>query len=98
MRVLSEQIQQTLASDEPMPEDLQEKIAAELDRLREDLEHIGVSLCVDIELTQRHCEPLQRLDELSQRSFWLAKLLRANDPEAVVQDITLGSLSRRLSS
>ena len=80
-----------------MPEDLQEKIAAELDRLQDDLEHIGVTLCVDIELTRRYCESLQRLDELSQRSFWLAKLLRADNPKAVVHDITLGTLARRLA-
>jgi hypothetical protein len=92
-----EQIPQARASVVPIAEELQEKIAIELDRLRHDLEQIGVSLCVDIELTQRHCEPLQRLDELGQRSFWLAKLLRANDPNEVVHDITLGSLARRLS-
>lgn len=80
-----------------MPEELQEKIAAELDRLQDDLENIGVALCVDIELMGRHCEPLQRLDELSQRSFWLAKLLRANNPKAVVDNITLGALARRLA-
>ena len=80
-----------------MPEDLQEKIAAELDRLQDDLENIGLTLCVDTEFTRRYGPSLQSLDELSQRSFWLARLLRANNPKAVIHDITLGSLARRLA-
>ena len=91
-----EEAPQTRGSTLPMPEELQEKIAAELDRIHHDLEQIGVSLCGDMEMAERHCEPLQRLDELGQRSFWLAKLLRTDNPLELIDDITLGSLSERL--
>lgn len=76
--------------------DLRNRIAAELDQLRTDLEEIGVSLCLDEEVMARCMEHLQRLDELGQRSNWLAELLRADDPISRVDDITLSSLAERL--
>ncbi|MEH6759456.1 MAG: hypothetical protein V7676_18440 [Parasphingorhabdus sp.] len=94
--MLPEQTPQTPGLTGSMSEELQEKIAAELDRIHHDLEQIGVSLCGDMEMAERHCEPLQRLDELGQRSFWLAKLLRTDNPVELINNITLGSLSSRL--
>ena len=75
---------------------LRDKIAAELDQLREDMEEIGVQLCLDEEVMLRCMSYLQRLDEMGQRSNWLAALLRAEDPEEVIPDITLQSLAERL--
>lgn len=75
---------------------LRDKIAAELDQLREDMEEIGVQLCLDEEVMLRCMSYLQRLDEMGQRSNWLAALLRAEDPNEVIPDITLQSLAERL--
>jgi len=75
---------------------LRDKIAAELDQLREDMEEIGVQLCLDEEVMLRCMSYLQRLDEMGQRSNWLAALLRAEDPNVVIPDITLQSLAERL--
>jgi hypothetical protein len=79
-----------------LPMDLGTKVAAELDQMREDLEDIGVSLCLDDEIMQRCMIYLQRLDELGQRANWLAELVRSKDPESRVNDITLNSLAERL--
>ena len=77
---------------------LRGKIAAELDQLREDMEEIGVQLCLDEEIMQRCVSYLQRLDEMGQRSNWLAALVRADDPHEVIPDITLQSLADRLKT
>ena|GEM_PF-2874275 len=78
------------------PHDLRDKIAAELDQLREDMEEIGVQLCLDEEIMMRCMSYLQRLDEMGQRSNWLAALVRADNPREVLPDITLQSLAERL--
>lgn len=78
------------------PHSLRGKIADELDQLREDLEEIGVQLCLDEEVMLRCMSYLQRLDEMGQRSNWLAAIVRAEDPGEVISDITLQSLAERL--
>lgn len=78
------------------PSGLRTKIAAELDQLREDMEEIGVQLCLDEEVMMRCMTYLQRLDEMGQRSNWLAALVRADDPQEVIPEITLKSLADRL--
>ncbi|MDQ4421173.1 hypothetical protein OOT33_12115 [Sphingobium sp. DEHP117] len=78
------------------PLGLRGKIADELDQLREDLEEIGVQLCLDEEVMLRCMEYLQRLDEMGQRSNWLAAIVRAEDPIGVLPDITLQALADRL--
>lgn len=75
---------------------LRAKMAAELDQMREDMEEIGVQLCLDEEVMLRCMSHLQRLDEMGQRSNWLAALLRAEDPVDVIPEITLQSLADRL--
>lgn len=78
--------------------DLRDKIARELDQLREDMEEIGVQLCLDEAVMLRCMSYLQRLDEMGQRSNWLATLVRADNPHEVIPDITLQSLAERLNS
>lgn len=75
---------------------MRNRIADELDQLRVDLEEIGTQLCLDDEILHRCMSFLQRFDEMGQRSSWLAALLRADDPHAVIDDITLQSLADRL--
>lgn len=77
---------------------LQTRVAAELDRICHELEEIGVSLCADHELVQRCIIQLQRLDELGQRSRWLARLIDSDDPHRLISEITLGSLAARLAA
>ncbi|MEO8723857.1 MAG: hypothetical protein ABI395_10125 [Sphingobium sp.] len=79
-----------------LPQGLSDKVAAELDQMREDLEDIGVSLCLDDAVMQRCMIYLQRLDELGQRANWLAELIRSEDPHSRVEDITLHALAHRL--
>lgn len=79
-----------------MPAHLRHKLALELDQMRNDLEEIGVSLCFDEEVMTRCMSYLQRLDELGQRSNWIAELIRSDDPIHRIDDITLGSLAERL--
>lgn len=79
-----------------LPDGLRAKLAHELDLMREDMEEIGVHLCLDDEVMQRCLTHLQRLDELSQRAGWIAELLRASDPPSRVGDITLSALLHRL--
>lgn len=74
------------------------KVAAELDQIWHDLEDIGVSLCSDHAMVQRNITQLQRLDEMGQRSRWLACLIRAEDPQRLISEITLNSLAVRLRS
>ena len=79
-----------------VPIDLRTKIAAELDQMRENLEELGVSLCMDEDVMMRCLDQLQRLDEMGQRSTWLAELVRSDDPESRIDDITLQALADRL--
>jgi hypothetical protein len=83
-------------SDQISPPDLAAKVAAELDQIWHDLEDIGVSLCSDQAMAQQNITQLQRLDELGQRSRWLARLISAKDPQRLISEITLHSLAVRL--
>ena len=62
------------------------------------MEEIGVQLCLDEEVMLRCLSHLQRLDEMGQRSNWLAALVRAPDPTEVIPEITLQSLADRMKS
>lgn len=79
-----------------IPYDLRLKLASELEAMRNEMEEIGVSLCFDEEVMLRCLSHLQRLDELGQRSTWIADLVRSADPASRVADITLASLAERL--
>jgi len=76
--------------------DLRLKIAVELESLRADLEELGVELCHDEDVMLRCMTRLQHLDEMGQRCHWLAQLMRADNPAAVLPDITLQALGDRL--
>lgn len=88
--------QANLSSHPGFPLALRREMARELDRLREDMENLGVQLCLDEEVMVRCMPHLQRLDEMGQRSLWLAALLRADDPLKIISEITLQSLADRL--
>ncbi|OYW88320.1 MAG: hypothetical protein B7Z20_02830 [Sphingobium sp. 32-64-5] len=76
---------------------LREKVAAELDMLRVEMEELGVQLCLNEDILLHFMTQLQRLDEMGQRCHWLAEMIRADDPEAVVPHITLKTMGDRLA-
>lgn len=80
-----------------LPGDLRHRIAAELETMRTDMEALGVALCSDDEIMHRCMTQLQHLDEMGQRCHWLAELLRSDNPEALIPDISLQTLGERLA-
>ncbi|MGE4431793.1 MAG: hypothetical protein AB7E05_13730 [Sphingobium sp.] len=77
--------------------DLRGKIAAELDMLRVEMEELGVQLCLNETILLHYMTQLQRLDEMGQRCYWLAEMIRSDDPEAVIPHITLKALGDRMT-
>lgn len=71
-------------------------IAAELEASRLCMEQLGMTLCLDPDLVQAHLPALQKLDELGQRQFCLAQVLRSADMRAAVADIPLDALRDRM--
>lgn len=71
-------------------------IAAELEASRLCMEELGMTLCLDPNLVQAHLPALQKLDELGQRQFCLAQVLRSADMRAAVADIPLDALRDRM--
>jgi hypothetical protein len=79
-------------------------IAAELEASRLCMEQLGMTLCLDPNLVQAHLPALQKLDELGQRQFCLAQVLRclaqvlrAADMRTAVADIPLDALRDRMA-
>lgn len=72
-------------------------IAVELEATRECLEQLGMTLCLDPELVQAHLPSLQKLDELGQRQFCLAQVLRAADMRTAIAQIPLDALRDRMA-
>jgi hypothetical protein len=93
-----EHISMTASTPIVVPIDLRTKIAAELEQMRDKMEELGVSLCLDEAVMMRCMDQLQMLDEMGQRSTWLAELVRSDDPESRIDDITLQALADRLRS
>lgn len=71
-------------------------IAAELEASRQCLEQLGMTLCLDPHLVQRHLPALQGLDELGQRQTCLAEVLRSSDMGGAVTRIPLDTLRDRM--
>ncbi|MBO9580989.1 MAG: hypothetical protein J7498_08860 [Sphingobium sp.] len=71
-------------------------IAAELDRIRQVLEDMGLQLCGDPEVVRSHMNVLQSIDEICQRHENLARTLRAPDMVSEANAITLETLRLRL--
>lgn len=72
-------------------------IAAELEASRLCMEELGMTLCRDPNLVQAHLPALQKLDELGQRQFCLAQVLRTADMRTAVADIPLDALRDRMA-
>ena len=72
-------------------------IAAELEASRQCMEQLGMTLCLDPNLVQAHLPALQKLDELGQRQFCLAQVLRAGDMRTAIAHIPLDALRDRMA-
>lgn len=79
----------------PNPSLLQ-KIAEELENMRQETESLGTMLCSDPDVAMRHMNALQSLDLLGQTQLALAKILRAEDPDQALADTDLHNLRERL--
>ncbi len=83
--------------DEVLPDGVMRAlIAAELDRIRQVLEDMGMQLCGDPEIVRGHMNVLQSIDEICQRNENLARMLRARDMVQGASEITLETLRLRL--
>ena len=71
-------------------------IATELEATRHCMEQLGLTLCMDPQLTQAHLPALQSLDELGQRQTCLAQILRSSDMVGAVTQIPLDTLRDRM--
>jgi hypothetical protein len=72
-------------------------IAAELEASRQCMEQLGMTLCLDPNLVRSHLPALQKLDELGQRQFCLAQVLRAADMRTAMAHIPLDALRDRMA-
>ncbi len=73
-------------------------LAAELDAVKASLEEAAVSLCLDPAVFERHAEPLQCFDRLSQVIAEVATLLRHRaTPDAALGRVRLDALRERLT-
>ncbi|MCC2602483.1 hypothetical protein [Sphingopyxis yananensis] len=79
----------------PNPSLLQ-KIADELENMRQETESLGALLCSDPDVALRHMNALQSLDLLAQTQLALAKILRAENPEDALANTDLHNLRERL--
>jgi hypothetical protein len=84
------------AKPEPSTRLLDHRIADELDYLARQLELLGGILVNDPILLMRHSGPLQSIDLMKQSLAQLARVVAAEDKEAVADRITLTELKGRL--
>lgn len=79
--------------------DMGERFAAELDRVARLIEELGVTLCLDPVVFERHPGPLQRFDEVVQIITEIAGSLRSTGtPQEVIAAIRLEAMSIRMNS
>lgn len=76
--------------------DWNDRIADQLARLANEIETLGETLCADTEMMSRNVTTLQAIDAIAQQQHCLAHLLRANDIDAAVDDLSFAALKERL--
>lgn len=72
------------------------QIAVVLEELSQEVEALGSSLCVDMDVAVRHMDTLQAIDLIAQKQRSLASLLVADCPAAGVEQIAIDTLRDRL--
>jgi hypothetical protein len=72
------------------------QIAVVLEELSQEVEALGSTLCVDMDVAVRHMDTLQSIDLIAQKQRSLAALLVSDCPEAGVEKIAIDTLRERL--
>ncbi len=73
-------------------------VADILGELGNEVEQLGVTLCLDADVADRHIEALQAFDLIAQKQRGLAALLRADCPVTALAALGLEDLKHRLGS
>lgn len=73
-------------------------VAEILGELGDEVERLGVSLCLDPEVASRHIEALQAFDLIAQKPRGLASLLRADCHGSALAALGLEELKLRLGT
>ncbi len=82
---------------QPTNDELQRRLAGELDHARAMLEQMGDELAADMGVVMRHSVALQSVDIVGQMVGHIANVIRALDPEAAVERIGMCDLKDRLT-
>jgi hypothetical protein len=72
------------------------QIAVVLEEMSQEVEALGASLCLDMDIAMRHIDTLQAIDLIAQKQRSLAALLEADCPEAGVEKIAIDTLRERM--
>ena len=72
------------------------QIAVVLEELSQEVEALGATLCVDMDIAMRHVDTLQAIDLIAQKQRSLAALLEADCPEAQIEQIAIDTLRERM--
>ncbi len=72
------------------------QIAVVLEELSHEVEALGATLCVDMDIAMRHIDTLQAIDLIAQKQRSLAALLLADCPTAGIEQIAIDTLRERM--
>lgn len=72
------------------------QIAAVLEELSLEVEALGATLCIDMDVAVRHMDTLQSIDLIAQKQRSLASLLVADCPSAEIERIAIDTLRERM--
>ena len=81
----------------PTEDELQLRLAEEVEYVRRMLEAMGDSLSNDPAILVRHSVALQSVDVIGQILGHIANVIRSSDPEEAVERIGMGDLKGRLT-
>lgn len=81
----------------PTEDQLQLRLAEELDYARRMIETLGDTLSTDTALLMRHMVEMQSIDIVAQMLGHIATIVRSSDPATAVERIGMGDLKARLT-
>ena len=81
-----------------VPNDLDLRLAAELDHARDMLVTMGDELALNMEVVAEHGVALQAVDIVGQMLGHIANVVRADDRRAAVERIGMGELKAKLAA
>jgi CheY-like chemotaxis protein len=72
------------------------QIAVVLEEIAQEVEALGATLCVDMDIAMRHIDTLQAIDLIAQKQRSLAALLNSDCAETGIEQIAIDTLRERL--